>query len=172
MRNVIVISVIAVLAAACGSSTEQVESTTPEGADAPPTDAADPVEQADGATTVWADLDRDARMAVMRDQVMSRMGGIFREYDAEEFATFTCVTCHGEGFQEIGFGMPNGVHPLIPADIPTLAESDDEETAAAARFMFSQVTPGMVEIMGVEPYNPETHAGFGCLSCHATATAE
>jgi hypothetical protein len=47
--------------------------------------------------------------------------------------------------------------------------SDDEETATYARFMFNEVTPGMIRILGVSPYDHETQEGFGCLSCHATA---
>lgn len=108
-------------------------------------------------------------MALMREQVMPEIGGMFREFDGEEFATFNCMTCHGETPPEVNFAMPNGLHPLVAAEIPTMAQSDDEETAEYAQFMFEQVTPGMVRILGVQPYDPETDEGFGCLSCHETA---
>ncbi len=105
----------------------------------------------------------------MRDQVMPEMTTMFQNFDAEEFESVTCVTCHGENFQEVNFSMSNGLHPLNPAEIPNLASSDDENVVRWVQFMFGEVTPGMVRILGVEPYNPETHQGFGCLSCHETA---
>lgn len=164
---------VIVFVAACGGSAEQTEPTTPDPAEAEPEGAepvAEPTEAAAGEDgPSWADMDHDARMALMRERVMPEIGGMFREFDDEEFATVTCMTCHGENPPAVNFAMPNGVHPLVPAEIPTMAQSDDEETARFAQFMFEQVTPGMVQILNVPPYNPETHEGFGCLSCHETA---
>jgi hypothetical protein len=159
---------------ACGSSTEQADTTTPEGEQPPPGDTTEtpPPEAEAPELGGWASLDFEGKRALMVEQVMPEMGTAFREFNAEEYAEFTCATCHMENFQEVNFSMPNGLAPLNPADIPGLGESSDENVARTAQFMFQTVTPGMVRILGVEPYNMETHQGFGCLSCHATAEAE
>lgn len=157
--------------AACGSSTEQTESTTPEGEQPPPAETSEAPPAEAPALEGWASLDADGRRALMVEQVMPEMGAAFREFDGEEFAEFTCATCHMDNFQEVNFQMPNGLAPLNPADIPGLGESSDEGIARAAQFMFQTVTPGMVRILNVEPFNMETHQGFGCLACHANAEA-
>lgn len=165
-----------ILGAACGGAAEQTTATTPE-SDAPastddttsPEGTGSDGAEATAAGPSWSELDREGRLTVMREEVLPQMGDQFREFDAEEFGTVTCATCHGEDFQEVDFQMPNGLPTLVPAQIPTLAESEDEETARVAQFMFQQVVPTMVEILVVEPYDPATGEGFGCLNCHPPA---
>lgn len=157
------------MVAACGSSTEQTETTTPEGEQPPPADTGEAPPADAPALEGWASLDADGRRALMVEQVMPEMGTAFREFNAEAYAEFTCATCHMENFQEVNFQMPNGLAALNPADIPGLGESSDENVARTAQFMFQTVTPGMVRILNVEPFNMETHQGFGCLACHENA---
>lgn len=172
-RTPLLTAAVASLALGCGSSSEQVEPTTPEPEPTTPGEPAGATggEGASAAGSSWADLDHEGRMALMRERVLPEMGELFREHDAEEHATFTCATCHGESMTEVGFRMPNGLHPLVRAEIPALVESEDEETARTARFMLERVTPGMIEILGVAPYDPATGEGFGCLRCHDEASS-
>lgn len=166
---VLIVFVVGMTFNACTRSSEQAEPTTPP-ADEVVAEEGDPEAPAE-ATTGWADMDHEARAALMREQVMPAMTTAFQEFDGEEFATFNCATCHGETFQDVNFAMPNGLHPIDPATIPGMASSDDEEVARYAAFMFGQVTPGMVGILGVAPYDMETHQGFGCFNCHVNAAA-
>jgi hypothetical protein len=117
----------------------------------------------------WADMSPEQRGEYMANVVVPRMRPLFQAYDAEEFADFGCPTCHGANAHEVGFHMPNGLHPLNPAQIPSMFESEDPEVQRLAQFMGGQVLPAMAELLGTQPYNPETHEGFGCLGCHATA---
>ena len=151
----------------CGSSTEQADSTTPLGAAA---EVAENNQSSEPEATVeWASLDFEAKADVMRQRVMPEMGTVFRNFDGEEFAQFTCATCHESNFQEVNFAMPNGLDPLNPAEVGTLAQSSDPRVARYAQFMGADVVPAMAGILGMTPYNPETQQGFGCFNCHAMA---
>lgn len=117
----------------------------------------------------WADMNDEQRGEYMANVVMPRMRTLFQEHDPEEFASFTCATCHGENAREVGFHMPNGLHPLNPAEIPAMFTSNDEHTRETAQFMAGPVVQTMAELLGTSPYDPQTHQGFGCMGCHATA---
>ena len=124
-------------------------------------------EQSSASTTelAWEDMDRPQRLAFMQETVMPEMQAMFQEHDAERFAEFSCATCHGDNMQEADFAMPNGVAPLDPAQLGAMFASEQP----MAQFMTQRVWPRMAELLQEAPYDPETHAGFGCLNCHATA---
>lgn len=147
-----------VLATACGgAATEQddaVDTTTGGEADATP--------------VAWADMTPEQRGAYMRDTVVPTMAPLFQAVDAEEYAEFGCRNCHGENARDVHFAMPNGVHPLNPADIPAVFQSDEP----MAQLMTQSVWPRMAELLGEPPFDPETGEGFSCMNCHATAEAE
>lgn len=147
---------------ACGGAASE-EPTTEELDVAATTSGAEEVELA------WADMNREQRAGYMADVVMPRMAPIFQAYDAEAYADFSCATCHGDDAQDVGFRMPNGLHPLNPEHIPSFFESTDPDVQRVAQFMAGEVTPAMTELLGAQPYDPETHQGFSCMSCHATA---
>ena len=115
----------------------------------------------------WSDMDTAQREKYMADVVMPSMQELFVEFDPEAFGkSFGCATCHGNNATEVGFKMPNGLRPLDPNSFPTPASSEPE-VAKWATFMFTKVTPKMVELLGAEPYDMETETGFGCYGCHA-----
>ncbi|MCA9611855.1 MAG: hypothetical protein H6722_22530 [Sandaracinus sp.] len=122
-------------------------------------------ESTEGPAVAWADMNHEQKGAYMRDVVTPQMRAMFQAFDAEHYADFGCATCHGENAREVGFHMPNDLAPLNPANIPAMFQSEHP----GAVFMTQQVWPKMVELLGAEPYNPETHEGFGCLGCHAMA---
>lgn len=158
-RSISSLLVLAFLTSCGGPSTEPTTSETAE-----PT-AATGGETA--AQVAWADMTQEQKGQFMHDVVMPEMRAMFQEHDPEEFADFSCATCHGENAREVGFEMPNGIAPLDPAHIPAAFTSSEP----IAVLMTQRVWPRMTELLGQQPYDPDTHQGFSCLSCHATATA-
>ena len=119
----------------------------------------------------WADMDDEMRGQYMAEVVVPRMNEMFAEASQttdELPSSVQCTTCHGENAREVGFHMPNTLHPLNPAEIPAMFESEDPETQAVAQFMV-EVEHSMADMLGESPYDPETGEGFGCMGCHATA---
>lgn len=119
-------------------------------AEAPPSAAHD----------VWSEgMTKDQEIAFMKKNVVPEMGPIFKAYNPKRYAEFGCKTCHGPKFKE-------------PKDyLPKLTLKDGQITAFAkepeiAKFMAEQVVPHMAHAMGLAPYDPATHAGFGCNGCH------
>ena len=132
------------------------------------TETTQTTETTTGAETVaWADMNMEQRGHFMATVVMPEMQTMFQEHDAEEFADFSCATCHGANAQEVSFRMPNGLAPLHGADIPAMFGSQDPMHV----FMTQRVWPRMGQLLGEELYNPETHQGFACMNCHANADA-
>lgn len=120
-----------------------------------------------GPPKPWHEMTHEEQGEYMNDVVLPEMASLFQAFDAEEFADFDCSTCHGDDARAVGFHMPNGLHPLDPADIPTILESDDP----MAVFMSETVYPRMTELLGMEHYDPETGTGFSCLDCHENAAS-
>lgn len=148
--------------AGCGGGAEANEDDGPP--DGQETAGGDQAAAAE-APVAWADMSHEQRGAFMAETVMPEMQAMFQEFDGERFAEFNCATCHGENAREVNFEMPNGVAPLDPAQIPGMFQSDQP----MAQFMTQRVWPRMAELLQEPPYNPETHEGFSCLHCHATA---
>jgi hypothetical protein len=90
------------------------------------------------------------------------MGKTFQGFDAEHYAEFGCVTCHGPGAKDGNFEMPSPALPKLPED-PTPVFQEKPEVS---KFMSEQVVPQMAKLLGEEPFNPETGKGFGCFDCH------
>ena len=171
-----IVTLGALLLLACGGGasegaepTETADTAGSEAA-AAPTDRA----PADGepAWPAWADMDAETRGQYMAEVVVPRMNELFAEAAADGAdvpSSVQCATCHGEDAQEVGFQMPNTLHPLNPAEIPAMFESEDPGVQAVAQFMAGPVEHTMAELIGQAPYDPETGEGFGCMGCHATA---
>lgn len=145
--------------AGCGSDAEEATQTESGGGEDAPSDTPAP-------TKAWADRTFDERKDFMAKVVMPTMKDVFQRFDAEEFASFDCRTCHGQNAMEVQFHMPNGLHPLNPQAMPT-PDSPDANVARWARFMMDEVKPKMTELLGAQPYDPATNQGFGCFNCHA-----
>ena len=160
-RSLVLLSVLVVLTSCGGSST--TEGTAEGGGE---TGGGETTTET--ATVAWADMTPEQRGHYMAEVVMPEMTAMFQEHDAEEFADFSCATCHGENAHDVAFHMPNGLHPLNPAEIPAMFGSTDPDLV----FMTQRVWPRMAELLGEAPYNPETHEGFMCVNCHAVAAAE
>ena len=140
-----------------GASAPPDPSGASEPADAEPTDGVPP--------PAWPEMTHEQKIQHMKTEVTPTMKAVFQGYDAEEFAGFNCVTCHGPGAKEGQFEMPSPSLPKLPpnGEFDALMQEEPE----IMNFMF-EVGPKMAASLGVEPYNPETHEGFGCYGCHQT----
>jgi len=120
----------------------------------------------------WDQMSPDEKKRWMVTAVMKHMGPRFQRWKPEQYASFTCASCHGENPRERNFEMPN---PELPALYPTGHPEQHRmvrEHPEAVRFMFNEVTKPMMTLLGLPEYDPETRQGFGCFSCHPTAQDE
>ncbi len=153
----------------CASQPE-VEPETPADQTVDPAVAPAEAEAPTEATTAeeappeaWsADLSKEQKAAFMKAKVVPAMAPLFQNADPEAYADFGCQTCHG----------PEG---KLPKEyLPELTLKDGKLTAFAedpdtAKFMAEHVTPTMAGVLGMPPYDPATHTGFGCGGCHSIA---
>ncbi len=147
---------LALALASCGggSTTETTETTETTGG-------------GETATVAWDDMTMEQRGEFMATVVMPAMQPLFQNHDAEEYADFSCATCHGENAHDVGFHMPNGVHPMTHDEVgPMFASSEPDHV-----WMTQQVWPRMGELLGEALYNPETGEGFSCFNCHSDSAA-
>jgi cytochrome c553 len=135
------------LLAACGSkaSTPTTPTTEPAKAELPDV----PFEQ----------LDPDQRIEFMKQKVMPELQAIFQAHDAQEFAEFGCVTCHGEQAKQGQFDMPNPSLPKLNQDMSGFKKEDLE-------WMSTKVKPAMARLLGRSEWSPDNPQGFGCAACH------
>ncbi len=116
----------------------------------------------------WAAMTRPQKLQVMKHKVMPAMEAAFTAYDAARYADFSCETCHGDGASDGSFRMPNPQLPVLHMDKQGW-ERMMAEQPVASRFMIDKVERGMADLLGIPPYDPDTHEGFNCLRCHTKA---
>lgn len=151
-------SISMVVMVACGGASTPAES--PE-AEAEPGAMEEPGGEApaEEAPLKFDDMTAPQKMQHMKKVIAPEMAKVFQAHDAEEYAEFSCATCHGPGAKEGNFEMPS-------AALPALDQEEMDEHPEVTKFMMEAVVPKMAELLGEEPYNPETHQGFGCYDCH------
>ncbi len=175
---VVLVTAGAAVAACSGGS--------PVPADTPSTSAGDPVNTATqddapeppapettgdveptpkGPPKPWKEMTADDRKGYMTDPVMPRMKTEFGNFDADKYGNMTCKTCHGAGAAK-GFTMPNPQIAKLPGG--GNLQSVLKDHPAIAKFMMRNVVPNIVELLGVDTYDPDSKTGFGCYNCHAT----
>lgn len=155
MRNLFFVSALVLLG--CGPSS----STTTESTSSGETTTGSESEQA--SRPAWDDMTPEQRGRFMAEVVVPQMRPVFQQHDAERYASFGCVTCHGENAHDVGFRMPNGLHPLTHADITATFQSQDP----SATWMTQQVWPQMAALLNEPQFDPQTGTGFSCMNCHA-----
>jgi hypothetical protein len=184
-------AVMAALAAACGGSQAPAGSAPPPSATpapaanvAPPAEAqpsvappapsaapaappSAPAPAAEPVRPAWKDMTTQQKKEVMKSDVLPHMKPAFQGLDAKRFASMNCLTCHGESAKQGQFTMPNPKLPKL--DATGGFAKHKKEDPEITRFMIEHVSPEMAKLIGVEPYNPATHEGFGCFNCHTRA---
>jgi hypothetical protein len=164
MRNIYFLISVAAFAAACGGG--QTPAATP--ADAVPADAP-PGASGDApaaASKSFDDMDHRERTELMKTVVVPKMKPLFEGFDAEHFADFSCVTCHGPGAKRGEFDMPNADLPKLPAK--GAFDALMEEKPEVMEFMSKHVLPDMASALGEAPFDPSTGEGFSCYDCHTS----
>lgn len=141
--------------AACGPSPEPSSPTS-----SAPT-AETTASSASALPETWSDdLTKDQQIAIMKQRVMPVMKKAFQEHDASRYADFGCKTCHGPQLKN-----PHEYLPKLTLENGQLTAF--AEHAEVSKFMAEKVSPDMAAAMGMKPYDPATHEGFGCAGCHA-----
>jgi hypothetical protein len=161
LSTVLIASLSASAVWACASGTPEAqtpadETPATEASTAPAASAA-PLEL---PATWQKDMSKEMQIAFMKEKVIPAMDPVFKAYDAKEFANFGCETCHGPEYKTPTQYLP----ALTLKDGKLTAFETDPEVS---KWMAEKVVPAMAAAMGMAPYNPETHEGFGCGGCHA-----
>jgi len=165
----VVCAVVAAAVAACGGGAQlpdapeaapaEAKTDAPEATEPASVEEVHPTEEAEPAGKKFRAMSPPEKMNHMKKVVTPQMAKVFQEADAEAYGEFGCTTCHGPGAKKGNFTMPNdSLAPLDKAEMDAHPE--------VTKFMMERVVPEMAKLMGEEPYNPETHEGFGCYACH------
>jgi hypothetical protein len=120
----------------------------------------------------WAELSHDERRAHMVQHVLPATSELFTSWRSDHYADFGCETCHGADAASREFAMPN---PSILTLYPTGTVGQEEvlhEYTDACTFMYSRLLPSVRTLVGAREYDPATHEGFTCFSCHPSAAAD
>ncbi len=146
--------VVTALLAACGGATDSAPPATPAAASTPAPAPAAPA-------MAWADsLTQEQKVAIMKTSVVPRVGPLFQAADAQRYTGFGCKSCHGPD----GMKAPTEYLPHLTMKDGKLTCFTDK--ADVSKFMAQKVVPEMASALGVKPFDPATHTGFGCPGCH------
>jgi mono/diheme cytochrome c family protein len=118
----------------------------------------------------WKDMTFKQKKAYMKAAVTPTMKPIFQAFDAKEFKTFNCATCHGKDGAERKFKMPgNDIHPLPSTPQAFEAKLKTEPTwPKFTEFMAQKVEPAMGKLLDVPVFDPKkpVEGAFSCGACH------
>jgi hypothetical protein len=147
----------ALFAASCGSKSTSTAETTPRGEGSASAVLPD---------VPFEDLDHDQRVEFMKQKVVPTMKPIFQGHDPTDFAGFGCQTCHGDGFKQGNFEMPNPRLPKLNfANMGKFKREDVE-------WMKQQVYPTMGKLLRIPLQSADNPKGFSCLNCHTQEAAQ
>lgn len=116
------------------------------------------------ASDDWAKASWEDRHDTMEFVVHPSMARLFQKHDRKPAPDLTCRSCHGADAETVQYKMPHGLPALDPAHLPD--GSGNDARAKTAKFMIEEVTPAMIELLEVAPWDSKTKRGFGCFSCH------
>ena len=124
----------------------------------------------------WKDMTFKQKRAYMKTTVTPTMKPIFQAFDAKEFKSFTCVTCHGRDGADRKFKMPsNDIHPLPNTPEAFQAKMKAEPTWPKwTEFMAQKVEPAMGKLLDLPVFDPKNpvKGAFGCANCHKLEAAK
>ncbi len=106
----------------------------------------------------WEEMSVADKEFYMIGKVNPIMKELFVAHDAEEFAEFDCVDCHGEEMREIDFKMPAPSMYIVPPEGTPGHRGMMSTFPETVKFMEETITPAMGKLLGVE--------NFTCAGCH------
>jgi hypothetical protein len=106
----------------------------------------------------WEEMSVADKEFYMIGKVNPIMKELFTAHDAEEFADFDCVDCHGEEMREIDFKMPAPSMYIVPPEGTPGHRGMMSTFPEMVKFMEETVTPSMGKLLGVQ--------NFTCSGCH------
>ena len=114
-----------------------------------------------GATKLWTAMTHAERANHMAVVVSPRMSAVFKDFDAERFADFSCATCHGPRASDRSFAMPNPNLPRL--DERFFYAEHRENTPRMFDFML-EMEAELAKTMGVT----YARGSLRCTTCHLT----
>ena len=162
MRHALVYTALVLGLSACDKGATPPEPAAPSDVEAPAAEP-DAAEPAAAVPATWEEAehaDLDAQVEYMKTKVVPAMKPVFQAAAPEEYATFTCATCHGPDKKPPTEYLPHLT--LVDGNIQEFETMPD-----VSKVMAEQIVPAMAEAMGEAPYDPATGEGFGCAGCHA-----
>jgi hypothetical protein len=110
----------------------------------------------------FSKLSKDDKVKFMKQKVMPTMKPLFQKFDAKNFASFTCKTCHGKDPQGTKYKMPSADLPKLDFDAIKAGKEDPK----VVEFMSKTVKPEMAKLLNQPEMTESQPKGFGCLACH------
>jgi len=134
--------------------------------DQPPPPALGTEKPLPGLDRTWSQLDKVAKVRVMKDWVLPMGRDMFVGYNRDRYESFACTTCHGDRANRGEYAMPN------PQLLPLGFGPDSGYAELVARrpelvaFMKTKLSPAMADVLGKSQWAEDNPDGFGCWSCH------
>jgi cytochrome c553 len=118
----------------------------------------------------WKDMTFAQKRAYMKTAVTPTMKPIFQAFDAKQFKTFDCATCHGKDGADRKYKMPsNDIKPLPGTPEAFQAKLKTEPTWPKwTEFMAQKVEPAMGKLLDLPVFDPKkpVEGAFSCAACH------
>jgi len=108
----------------------------------------------------WEEMSVEDKEFYMIGKVNPIMHELFVAHDAEEYADFDCVDCHGEEMKEINFKMPAPSMYIVPPEGTPGHRGMLATFPETVKYMAETITPAMGKLLGIENYT--------CAGCHPT----
>lgn len=160
-RWAVLLVVVSLAGCAREQQPEPIESAAPQVSAEPPA--------LEGPPKPWDAMTFEEHTQYMTERVLPIMQAKFQAFDGQRFAAFGCHTCHGTDMEAKRYVMPNPSLTLLPAPRTPEWEAMRGATTGMAAFMWKDVWPSMITLLGSTPLNPATREGFGCTGCHLHA---
>lgn len=106
----------------------------------------------------WEEMTVSDKELYMIGKVNPIMKELFVAHDAEEYADFDCVDCHGEEMREINFKMPAPSMFIVPPEGTPGHRGMLATFPETVKYMEETITPAMGKLLGIE--------SFTCAGCH------